>query len=315
MVKKAIIPLALAAAAAGCTTGDFEQASIVLDLRVLALAAAPPEVVLDLDRAHPLPDPAQLPDVHVTALVADPGGPARLAWRARACPPTTSFRCSQITSPTDPTGPILELGSGVLDNPSLSPGAAGLDVVMHPTVELLVAAQKVAPYAGLDGVVVQVELVVAPEGAPFDTDGVFAEKGILFSARVPADKQPNRNPTLTELKLGDAPWPAGACRAVAAGSAVDLAPIEAPTDRETYSVPTLSGGVATFEENLRYSWFATAGSWSFGQTGGPRDFFGNLPKLDTTWTAPATPGTVSFWIVQRDERGGATWQERCVTVN
>jgi hypothetical protein len=85
--------------------------------------------------------------------------------------------------------------------------------------------------------------------------------------------------------------------------------------RETYSVPTLDGSVRTFTENLRYSWLATAGSFSDEHTGGPVDAFGNHPLLRTRWTAPPAAGPVELWVVVRDERGGTYWTKRTFMVH
>jgi hypothetical protein len=67
---------------------------------------------------------------------------------------------------------------------------------------------------------------------------------------------------------------------------------------------------------MTYAWFATAGEWSSGETGGPKDAFGNVPTLDTKWTAPdlAESADVNLWVVMRDERGGVAWYEMCAHV-
>jgi hypothetical protein len=101
---------------------------------------------------------------------------------------------------------------------------------------------------------------------------------------------------------------------VAPAQVVTLDPVEPDGVRETYSVPTLDGNVRVFTENLRYSWFATAGDFSDELTGGPTDIFGNEPLLRTKWTAPAEVGPVRLWLVVRDERGGTYWTERSFIV-
>lgn len=119
---------------AGC--GDFEDPSIIIDLRVLAMNAEPPEVVLPLagpgdggdGGEQPMPDmPVPIEDVgqalamvceiagtatlppaildelglggiEVCALVADPGENRSLSYRMRACAPTTTLRCEASPS-------------------------------------------------------------------------------------------------------------------------------------------------------------------------------------------------------------------------
>jgi len=107
---------------------------------------------------------------------------------------------------------------------------------------------------------------------------------------------------------------AAAALTVAPGQEVVLLPVEPEGVRETYVLPTFEGGVRRITENLRYSWLATAGSWSSGSTGGPVDGFGNVPPLDSTWRAPEDAGDVRLWLVQRDERGGLAWTEYCARV-
>jgi hypothetical protein len=119
--------------------------------------------------------------------------------------------------------------------------------------------------------------------------------------------------------------PTGACRdpafglRVPSGATVKLAPRPLEGSAETYVVPTFEGGSRTFTENLRYQWLATAGAWSRGDTGGPRDPAGNPPVLSSEWTADdldagAGPRLVDLWVIQRDERGGAAWLAACMVV-
>src|SRR5690606_22747649 len=100
----------------------------------------------------------------------------------------------------------------------------------------------------------------------------------------------------------------------------EVEPLEPQGAREDYVVPTFDGGSRMLTENLSYAWYATAGEWNRENTGGPRDFAGNAPPLDSTWTAPTDPEIVgagldvALWMVQRDERGGQTWYHSCLRV-
>ena len=74
-----------------------------------------------------------------------------------------------------------------------------------------------------------------------------------------------------------------------------------------------------FTESLTYQWLATAGGFSAGTTGGPRDITGNPVPLFTDYRAPLAddltgPTDITLWIVQRDERLGAVWYETCIRV-
>jgi hypothetical protein len=84
-------------------------------------------------------------------------------------------------------------------------------------------------------------------------------------------------------------------------------------------VPTLDGHSETFTESLTYQWIASAGGFSRGTTGGPRDLSGNPPPLFSDFKSPSAldldgSGLISLWIIQRDERLGVQWYEACLHV-
>ncbi len=300
MVTRASFFWALVLAA--CNTG-FQNQSIVVDLRVLAVRSDPAEVVVDVDPAD-LAN-VQLPDVTFTALVADPQGPVTLAYTWTACPVTDTLRCD------DPSAPNLRFADATSDDLDGKPPTGKLTV----TVDLLRAALAADTFLGLGGVPVQVELVIRPAGAP-DDEAVFASKKIVYAPRIPPGRLPNQNPTIAELTADSVPFDAGSTLSVAVGQKVTFEPVEPDGARETYAVPTLDGGERVFTESLRYSWLATGGSFSDEHTGGPVDLFGNHPLLRTKWTAAGLTGTVvDLWVVQRDERGGTYWTKRSIMVH
>lgn len=301
--------LLLAAGAGGCDTG-FESPEIVLDLRVLGVEAEPPEVVTDVDPERPWN--ATWAPVTLTALVADPYETRGLGFAMRACPPTRSLRCD------DEDAPVLDLGSGLAGDPEVT-GGGDVRGLLEVEFGLLEAAVRADDLEGFGGVKIQVEIRIAPEGAP--EQEVVASKFVLFSPRLPPERVANTNPTMIEILADGVPWPPGRCGEtgptleVAPEQIVELQPVEGEGARETYVVPTFDGGARTFTEYLVYSWFATAGSFSPGRSGGPTDLFGNVPLTRTRWRAPAEPQeAIPFWIVQRDERGGTSWTERCLRV-
>jgi hypothetical protein len=71
-----------------CT--DFENPTTVIDLRMLAVAAEPSEIILNVDISDPMMptlDPASNPPIMLTPLIADPVGDGReLLYTIRACP-------------------------------------------------------------------------------------------------------------------------------------------------------------------------------------------------------------------------------------
>jgi hypothetical protein len=324
MVRRVLLCAAALALGGACDAG-FETPSIVLDLRVLGIRCDPPEVVLDVDPMDP--DSFQnvdIPPVTVTALVADPATTDSFRWSMVACPPTSSLRCD------DPSAPYVNIGAGRIDDPetiqSEEEGVTDSFVVLPTVLEESVRLDDVA---GFGGIGVQIEIVIWPEQDGDDLSrAIYASKKILYSPRVPEERVANENPWIERIDrtIEDAedtdprtPVPFGRCGfappvPVAPEEVIRLEPVEPEGARETYVLPTFDGGVRTITENLRYSWFATAGELTAEQTGGPLDAFGNAPPLWTEWKAPQEAGEVAFWVVQRDERGGSSWIELCFEV-
>src|SRR5205085_12099263 len=99
--------LVLAMLLGGCNT--FEDPDIVIDLRVIAMQADPPEQVVDVDLSNPQ-QPAmllqQLQSATVCATVADPGLDRNLRYMLTLCSQGGDDRCSD-----DAVGVI---GSGIV---------------------------------------------------------------------------------------------------------------------------------------------------------------------------------------------------------
>ncbi len=314
----------LAALVAAC--GSFEDPTIVIDVRPLAAVAEPPEQVVDVDPANPLG--GELQDVRVCALVADPRR-RQLAWSMVACPPKRDLRCDDLARP------FIVLEPEVVVTAAQAVGQVACATIPDGPALLAVVRATIEddPLGGFGGVDINVAVSART------TDGVADEsvdlgKAVRFSPRLPAERVANTNPVLTEVAAQidrgggieePAVVPSGACTSpefglqVPSGADVKFAPRPLDGTAETYVVPTFEGGSRTFTENLRYQWLATAGSWSRADTGGPRDPAGNPPVLSSTWTAPevaagAAPRLVDLWVIQRDERGGASWLPVCAVV-
>ena len=304
--------------------GSFQDPDVVVDLRVLAIDANVPEQVIDIDLKNPPPAAqllSQLVPAQVCALIADPAFDRRLRWSMTLCRQQKNERCFGT--------PQTVIGGGVLEDPDVAVPEPQLCATVQPDDDLLavvLAALKADSFNGLQGIDYAVMLRVGGEDADPSLDQ-YAEKALQVTARVPANRTPNQNPSLTEIdatiaKGTPVPLPLGRCvdqaspLAVPSGAKVRLLPVEAPGARETYTLPTLDGGFETFTESLTYQWVAGDGKFSSGSTGGPRDVFGNPAPLFTDWTAPKVkaPETVPLWIVQRDERLGVHWYESCALV-
>jgi hypothetical protein len=320
-------PLAglVAASALGC--GSFQDPNVVVDLRVIAMAASPPSQIVDIDLGQP-PDPgallAQLVPTQVCALVADPGAQRRLLWSLTLCPLNSDERCSGELE--------VALASGLADDPETAVPEPALCASVAPDGNLLAIASDFLrgdTLRGLGGVDYAVQLRVGGENGDRELDQ-YATKTVHIAPRVPPTATANANPRIDRIDtaIDDAALGAltlGRCTEipaplqVRAGSKLRMTPIEPDGVRETYVVPTLDGKSQTFTESLTYQWIASNGGFSKGSTGGPRDLSGNPAPLFTDYRAPAAgdltgPTDVSLWIVQRDERLGVHWYEACLRV-
>lgn len=323
--------LALTAVLAGCTS--FPDPDVVVDLRVLALAAERPEQVVDVDLNDPqMPAELlqQLVPTQVCALVADPAFERRLRWTLTVCPYGDYYRCDQNV--------YVPIGSGILDDPDTTPttpGAQELCATVPNNSQLLgvlLYTLKSDALGGLGGIDYMIGLTIggAEEDPALD---LFASKALRVAPRIPRARQANINPSLDPTHAMDAsvntaaaePFALTRCAdaapalAVRPGETVRFTPIEAPGAREDYVVPTLDGLGRSFTESLTYQWTASAGGFSAGSTGGPRDISGNAAPLFTDWRAPSArdlsgPTDVTLWVIQRDERLGVHWYEGCVRV-
>jgi hypothetical protein len=315
----------VAALLAGCTS--FPDPDIVVDLRVMALAADRPEQVVDVDLNDPeMPAELlqQLKTTQVCALVADPAFARRLRYTLTLCPYGDYYRCD-----VDVQVPI---GSGIIDDPDSTRTAPQLCATVPNSQQLLgvvLHTLKFDALGGLGGIDYMIGMSIGGEDADPALD-LFASKALRVSPRIPMARRANLNPSLdgVDASINGAPVMSldlARCADTApaleirAGDTIRLTPLEAAGAREEYVVPTLDGMGRMFTESLTYQWSASAGGFSAGSTGGPRDVAGNPAPLFTDWHAPnardlAGPTDVTLWIIQRDERLGVHWYETCVRV-
>ncbi|HEX5058024.1 MAG TPA: hypothetical protein VFV99_01635 [Kofleriaceae bacterium] len=332
MVKHAVIALALV----GC--GSFEDPDIVIDFRVLAMSASVPEQVVDIDITNPAPPPNlldQLVPTDVCALLSDRNFERRIRWSMTLCNLNSDERCPD-------GGPKTVIGAGLWDDPEGDDkDMAGAPPTFCATVPVdgnllgvILDSLDSDQFKGLGGVYYGVSLVVGGEDGDPDLD-LYAAKSLRVQPRIPPELQANNNPSLAgvDVRLAEdqefQPLTLKRCEdldnagieppVVAPRQKIRFMPIEPDGVREEYVVPTIDGMSRMFTESPTYQFLASAGGFSAGSTGGPRDPFGNPAPLFTDWTAPAAkdlkgPTDVSFWFVQRDERLGLAWYEACVRV-
>ncbi len=321
MRTRLITCLALAAC------NSFENPEVVLDFRVLALSADPPEQIVDVNIQDPQPPVElleQLVPTEVCVLLSDASSARRLRWEMSVCNLAKDLRCGG--------GPSYVIGSGIWEDPELTSPERRLCDTIQPDGNLLgvaVNSFENDQLRGLGGIYYGLSLRVGGEDADPELD-LYAAKNLRLMPRIPADIEANHNPSLDHVDValpGADPMPLafGRCAdqiapiEVPAATRVRLTPVEPEGAREPYVVPTIDGSERRFTESLTYQWLASAGNFSSGTTGGPRDAFGNPATLFTDWKAPAAkdlegPTDIDLWFIQRDERLGVHWYESCIRV-
>jgi hypothetical protein len=197
-----------------CGCADFDHPSTVKDLRVLALAAEPSEVILDVAAG------GAVPPITLTALVVDPLGAGRpLGFAVRACAndpraPTAPGTGSEASGNYPAGGARSTVGSARCPAesatswtlpPAVTPGPDGFTFTIQLSAAQLRAAFETdlflgplgQPHGGFDlGLPITVELAVEA-----GTERVVAIKRVLFWREQLADQQrPNRNPVIGELR-------------------------------------------------------------------------------------------------------------------
>ena len=274
--------LALAAAVAGCGN-EFDPASFVDKLRLLAVEAAPPDLA-----------PGQ--STTLTATAVNPAGSApTITWDACLLPPppATGQAVNQDCIALPEGDPLLvPFGQGAsvpATMPMLSPSMVGLPD--------------------------QTNGVYLPVRVKLDADGgslvAFYQLRIYLGALTP--NAPNQNPSLTGIFLVPEA-DAGAAEQIPLDDTnptpvqenyqLHLRALVTPESQEPYVV--FDGDPRTtpprmVTETVRISWYATAGRFSDDVTG--------VDKPDTTLILdkhlPPSGTTIDLWVVARDERGGS----------
>lgn len=309
--------------------GTFQDPDVVVDLRVLAMQAEPPEQIIDVSMSQ---DPTtllqQVVPAKVCALVSDRNFERNLRFTWTLCAPLTNDRC-------DDDAPHTVLFSGIIEDPDPWPHP-DICTTIQPDGNLLGVVLDYLngdQLGGLGGIYYGVVLSLGGVDADPALD-IYAEKSLRVTPRIPADITANHNPTLAGLVASEPdaemtntqPVALNACDEpgaqkleVAPKQKIRLTPIEPDGVRETYVTPTIDGSERSFVESVTYQWVIGDGGLSTGDSGGGHDPFGNLEPLFTDFTAPAAedldgPEDIPLWIVVRDERLGASWYEACIHV-
>lgn len=314
--------------AGGCTP-EFENSTTIKDLRLIAIVAEPPEILIDLESVAENPALlADLPPVLLTPLVIDPrGGGREVTYQVQACgnrpdvmprgsengPGRVVDSIAQAPCPEGAT-PVAE-GAVV----PLSDGTAPISVTFRPTPELLIQAASDDPISVQLGLPITLSFTLRA-----GDEQVVAIKRVLFTPRLDAEQRPNRNPQISHLTVRPAGEEAffkldpAAPPTVALGGRLRLAP--APGEAEPYRARAFSRTERRFvveevpEETLRYSFYATKGIFSPGGISTLPSYLVNDPvvEIESTYEAPvglaADEGPeVNVFVVVKDERGGSSF--------
>lgn len=261
---------------AGCPS-NLEEQSRVSKLRVLAVRADPPELVLAADGG--------VPATTFTALAVTPTG---------AGVSVVFALCREITSAPSPTLPCP--GDAGIELPAEGPQSARLDLLDPRIVAFASGAQLDGGAYDAGGGLAQ----ALDEGVPLligftartgaeRLDG-FSTITLRSDARGPA----HANPARPGLQVGDG-GPIGVKKVVR------LQPVFTKED------PSLK---------YVFSFFATAGEISSLRSTDTTST-GQAAETWVEWTAPDTPQSedVRFWLVLRDGRSGVTWTDNAAPVH
>jgi hypothetical protein len=350
-MRPTILALVSVPLVVGCAEPD-DVSSHVKDLRILAIAAEPPEVLFD--RPGPAGD-ADAARVVWRALVADPRGlVTTYAWRL--CPAGGETPCAEgdvapslldalrgeaaalvqrsAAGQLEPDGARMQVAPFEVE----LPGGLGAAALLSPGAQARNEQGEAWPSAvltvgdGADKVIAQKRVKLSPRELAQWNDVVVPVLGQPLCAAGESDaclplrpRTPNRNPTVTEVRVARGARAGtdfealseGTPLEVAPGEEVRLLPVLGPEASEAYQEldATLKEHrffVAEKTEQAVVSWFATAGTF--------RDELTSVPltkTLDTVFSAPKEPpadGLVSLWLVVRDGRGGAAWRELRIVV-
>jgi len=269
-----------------CTNNDFDPASYVSGLRVLAVKAEPPEVA-----------PGE--SSTLSALAVDTQGRAiGLHW----------FRCLELPLPgrsiADDCVTGADAGSALMAAGDGSPLSYTMPAVTQTSLGLPDST------GGF-----YLQLIARANAGESDL-------GFGYRLRLAGGAARNTNPTLTQV-LHDSPHPKGATTAVpdqsldegtpvalAAGQEITLRSAFADGSVETYEIAIPGTPTRTVTEALSFNWFATAGSFSEDVTSPDRP--DTKLRLDVRVPAPGT--TIDLWVVGQDERGGTDFLHRTLVV-
>jgi hypothetical protein len=264
------------------TPRELDQSWLVNKPRILAVRAEPAE-----------PRPGDT--VTFEALFPDPTGEiATTLWVA--CPPSEALGlviacmpaadASATTKGEEPTNGALVIGMQPLFDPDYDVPLDILDKTEDKN----------------EGEIITIQVIGAPDidmemdtGVQLDLN-VFeiGTKGLVVSEAV----TPNNNPVVADFFVNGATVD-GKTAQVQAGATITLEAKLQDDSVESYQYINSDGITEERTEEPYGLWYTTSGSIQ-----GDTSIF---PSLATSWTAPDTATSGTWWFVIRDRRGGLAW--------
>ncbi|HOX47065.1 MAG TPA: hypothetical protein PK668_25955 [Myxococcota bacterium] len=284
----------LACALAGGCDSPFPDETLVERLRLLAVAAEPPEAGVTDTLAF-------------RALVADPRGAGRpLEYTWAVCFLAIGYAAADVACPGPGNFPLEAEGDGArLAVPELVAWLMEQDLPVDPG----------DPGGGEWPEVVTLLVGLEVSGPPLaDQDGPERVRALKrFHLRLSGQASPNHNPALAGLSLDGLPWdeapgPNGVPE-LQAGSEHLLRPEVLAGSVETFSEGEPPEEV---QETLLFSWFSTGGEFRDQRTLLDPLLYEDLAK--NRLKAPEEPGRYDLWLVVRDDRLGAGWLQTAFEV-
>lgn len=300
--------LLFAVSASACDYG-FKPASLIENMRLLAVKATPADL-----------QPGEA--TRLEALIPDPtGGPTTILWLGCDPDPYNQNRspCADadlLQNPGDLGGTTGTLPPGVKligfnGNVAYAAAANVFDVL---------PADDSRRITGTVGQVIAfaVAEAVSPAASPADLQALFTRvqnnetRAIIALYRVKISQSPerNKNPVISNLKVGDEVWPTGAHVLMHTGETLNV-DLDAPDDTfEPYTTINADGTLA-HTERVVVAWYSTMGRFTEGRTALRESVKTSLQAPGGTDPLDVVPekraGTM--WVVLRDTRGGENWQQ------
>jgi hypothetical protein len=300
-IKLSLALIALASASVlGCAE-PMDPASMVNELRVLAIRADPPEIA-----------PGE--GTSLTALWADPKGRGRdvtFLWIAAAglvdleggFPDTAPLAAPQVATAAE-GGDHYEIpvtSEGIIEQFAL----AGENAV-NITILTLACAGGVPP---------TIDDLTHRKSLDLKSDLCRGGQGVLATkvVRVSKSKTPNENPTIDTVWLAGKAIPEetadlaiASCTKHKACKDIKLKTSLSSSSFETYPAnETMHGATGKLDENLYISWFATAGDLDKVRSIPDSP---DKPAVNQLDLAADDPDSLTLYIVAHDNRGGTSWR-------